>query len=254
MQRRFKLRELPSQAAALARVLLRLSMLKRPLSVLACYLRRRSPGTVDLKCGLRVVLSPHPHDIVTVFVVFLKRDYGRVRPGGVVFDVGANIGAFALYAAASGAERVYAFEPSREAFATLCANVRTNGLEGVVVPVNRAVGSVDGATVRFPSRSSPYNRIKDAAKADGACDEVRTVSLGAFMRERGIVRVDLLKMDCEGGEFDILPAMEAEALGRIGEVRMECHGAPDALVARLRDEGFRMKRKRGQTVWLTREP
>lgn len=250
--RRFRAADIPEKLAALARVALRLRLLRRPLGLLMCYLRQSSPACAELRSGLRVRFSSHPHDIVTFFVVFLKRDYGRVSPGSVVFDVGANIGAFALYAAASGARKVYAFEPCEEAFATLCKNVRANGLDGVVTPVRCAVGAEHGGRARFARRSSPYNRLGGEEAAEGGFDEVRTASLGGLMRELGVERVDLLKMDCEGAEFDALPALSPEDAARVGEIRLECHGDPRPLLDSLIPRGFALRLRRAKTVWLAR--
>jgi FkbM family methyltransferase len=51
-----------------------------------------------------------------------------LEPGSVLFDVGANVGMYALYAAARGL-RVYAFEPESQNFAILNANIALNGLQ-----------------------------------------------------------------------------------------------------------------------------
>jgi hypothetical protein len=88
---------------------------RRPLTVLRHYLTLSSPPDrrVELRSGLRVNLSDHPQDLTTAFLIFVRRDYGLVRPGSVVVDVGANIGTFALHAAHCGAARVLAYEPNR---------------------------------------------------------------------------------------------------------------------------------------------
>ena len=94
------------------------AVFERPLEVLWCYARKQRParGYVDTRRGLRIHLSGDPADVVTVFVIFARLDYGRLAPGIVAVDVGANIGVFALFAAASGARRVLAFEPSAESY------------------------------------------------------------------------------------------------------------------------------------------
>jgi FkbM family methyltransferase len=62
------------------------------------------------------------------------RDY--VKPGDVFYDIGANIGLYAVYAAKKhqGAVRVYAFEPESQNYASLNRNVYLNGLADQVVP------------------------------------------------------------------------------------------------------------------------
>ena len=55
------------------------------------YISRTSPRnkTIKLKCGLEIILSGHYADIITIFVIFIKEDYGKVEPRSIVLDVGA---------------------------------------------------------------------------------------------------------------------------------------------------------------------
>lgn len=72
-----------------------------PLLVIWSYLTRRPPAErlVRLRNGYVIHLSEDPADIVTVFLIYAREDYGSVAPGTVVVDIGANIGVFALFAA-----------------------------------------------------------------------------------------------------------------------------------------------------------
>ena len=72
---------------------------------------------------MTVCLSSHPHDLITVFVIFFHKDYGTIPEQSIVLDIGAHIGALSLYAARRGASKVYAFEPNREAYDVLCRNI-----------------------------------------------------------------------------------------------------------------------------------
>ena len=47
----------------------------------------------------------------------------------VLWDIGANIGVFSLYAALEKKNKVLSLEPSAESYATLNANIRLNGLD-----------------------------------------------------------------------------------------------------------------------------
>ncbi len=239
---------------AFLQLLPRLSLLKKPFAMLRHYIRRDSPAFIDLRNGGRVLLSSHPHDLVTFFVVFLRRDYGRIRKGSVVIDVGANIGVFSLYAASCGARKVYAFEPSAEAYRVLCENIQVNQLTDVVIPINRAMSGADGVTVRFSRSSSPYNKIGRGVAVDADTCEIQTITLGSFLQsqvEEGAV--DVLKLDCEGAEFDILPPMDRATAERIHAIRMEVHADPDGLIVELKRKGYVVDRRAGHTVWLTRQ-
>ena len=70
---------------------------------------------------------------------------------------------------------------------------------------------------------------------------MRVTTLARFMEEQGIQCIDLLKLDCEGAEWDILPS-SIDILPKIGQICMEFH--PDRgwtvekLAGLLRDGGF----------------
>ncbi|HLI20316.1 MAG TPA: FkbM family methyltransferase [Stellaceae bacterium] len=59
--------------------------------------------------------------------------------GAVLWDIGAGVGTYALYAARHRGARVLAFEPSAATYAVLCENVRRNGLSRLVDAYNLAL-------------------------------------------------------------------------------------------------------------------
>jgi len=247
-QREFPIARIPQRIMLFARSLAAARKLKRPVHSFVHYVRLTSPGQLEFRDGLKLSLSSHPHDLVTVFNIHLRGDYGTIRRGSVVVDVGANIGAFAIYAARCGAERVYAFEPNCEAFETLCKNIAQSGLEGVVLPFHLAVSGRNGR-VKFPKRASPYNRILGEAATDPVeFDFVDTVALGEIVASCQIERIDLLKLDCEGAEFDIVAGLDDATCSRIREIRMEYHRDPaEGILDILTERGFR-------TVYQTGPP
>src|SRR5438105_818190 len=70
----------------------------------------------------------------------------NLRDGDVLYDVGANIGAYSLVAAALGREgvQVVAVEPAYANYAALCDNVLLNGRGDVVVPLPLALAGRTG--------------------------------------------------------------------------------------------------------------
>ncbi|MGA7833556.1 MAG: FkbM family methyltransferase [Terracidiphilus sp.] len=258
----------------LVRSLPRLALVKRPLSVLWNYIRKTSPEYVELRSGHRVYFSSHPDDIVSFYLVFIKKEYGEVHKGDVVFDIGANIGCFAVCAALSGAKTVHAFEPSREAFSVLLKNIHANKLDSIIVPVNKAVSDHSGEIVRFPHKASPFNSLvmtagpesklhvdrftgdlREHALAMSASleiefNEIETVALGDYMSEQGVPSIDLLKMDCEGAEYSIVPSLSKETIDRIVSIRMECHGDSKALMDSFCHDAYMVERASGDELWL----
>lgn len=188
-------------------------------------------------------------DHVPLIEIFLREEYGRVADGSVLLDLGANIGAFSVYAAARARDvRVYAYEPLPEFFAQLQRNVRLNGIEDRVHCFQSAVSADVEARILHVSSPGVYFPTLVAPTASPAQDArpVPCTTLTEIMETNALERVDLMKMDCEGSEYDILYSTPASVLQNIGEIRMEYHNL-DAdrrnvreLKAYLREAGFRI--------------
>lgn len=224
-------RNIPRIPSYIAYVLKCLALFRKPLRFIYAYLTVTpiAERVVELRSGLKIHLSEHPHDIITIFVVFVRKDYGEMPSHGSVIDIGANIGVFSLYAAHCGkTSKVYAYEPNSESFRYLLKNIKANNLEQVIVPHRLAVTGASNGTVRFPKKSSMYNAIIEG-KSDADFEEVETTDLATMVS--GIENVDLLKLDCEGAEYDILMKSGQEVLDRISAIRMEYHRGREAEVS-----------------------
>jgi len=214
-----------------------------PVSVIWSYVRRCRPAgaIVRLRSGITIHLSDDPADIVTVFLIFARRDYGEVTAGATVIDVGANIGVFSLFAASSGAKAVHAFEPSAASHAILLKNIKTNSLRSVIHANHRAVVGRPRASVKFPRRSNVLNEILPESADAAACDVVPATTLSEITAS--LDSIDLLKSDCEGAEYDIFLNTPSADIRRIAEIRMECHEGPlQELLTRLSESGFEVHR------------
>lgn len=148
---------------------------------------------------------------------------------GVVIDIGANIGVFALYAAHCGrANKVFAYEPNSESFQFLLKNISVNHLENTIIPHRLAVTGASGGMVKFPKKSSMYNAIIEG-ESDTDFEEVETTSLSTMLSN--VEKIDLLKLDCEGAEYDILMKSDQNVFNKISAIRMEYHLGREAEVS-----------------------
>lgn len=192
---------------------------------------------IELRSGLVIYLSSHPHDAVTVFVIFVCEDYGEIQKGSVVVDVGGNIGIFALFAAYKGAKKVYVYEPNSESCQIIRKNVHANGLDEVIFVHQNAVTSRDNCVVKFPIKSSMYNSILTADSAD-EFEAIETVSLESVLKQEPLV--SLLKVDCEGGEYDIFFNSKPDVSRAVEEIKMEFHdGQSEQLADILAKQHFK---------------
>jgi len=135
---------------------------------------------------------------------FLKYCDCLVTNGAVVMDCGANQG---IYACALGAlvgpnGRVYAFEPQAYAVEALRQNVKLNSFSQVSV---EQIAISDGnGTALLDLSSGPVcaSIMKNAGRTKTV--SVPTLSLTSFAERVELRRLDLIKMDIEGAEYDAL--------------------------------------------------
>lgn len=138
----------------------------------------------------------------------------------VVVDVGAFIGDSAVYFALRGAKRIYAIEPHPVAFKWMLENVRLNGLEDRVVPINVALGSKVGS-LKIPNISVGETGYVYYGVGSSGEIEVPMMTLSRLVEEYNI-ETDILKLDCEGCEFDII-FNDFASVKRFNEIILEYH-------------------------------
>jgi len=135
-----------------------------------------------------------------------------IKPGDVVYDVGANIGYVSVMCAkCTGPEgRVFAFEPLPANQQRFLRSLELNHLENRVMLVDKAVGKKSGNTTFWVHASTSMGRL-DSVKQEGLQFEeaisIELVSLDDFIWSHGEPAPDVIKLDIEGGEVDALPGM-----------------------------------------------
>jgi FkbM family methyltransferase len=219
----------------------------------ASLLHRRGQGRqiLETRDGIRLYARENVWDARIIREIFVQRPYLRgfhdLPSAPLVVDVGGYIGDFSVYAARRmNASRVIVYEPTSENWRMLVDNIALNHLESRVVAVNKAVGesgtltlNVDVAGQEIHSSAYWY---PEAPKR-----EVPSITLDELLDAHELTHVDLLKVDCEGGEYGIFTHASDEALARIQRFTMEWHLVGNAtqtlrgaMVKRLGDSGFRM--------------
>jgi FkbM family methyltransferase len=195
--------------------------------------------------GHRFSMDLGRKELASILEVLLEKSYepdeGWVtHPGDVVFDIGSNIGVFAiLQGKRIGSGRVFAFEPSPTIYPRLRQNIALNRLENVET-FQMAMGDREGKAsfVEKPISLTSHVTRKPTGEASV---EVEEITLDAFVRRRGIERIDLLKIDAEGHELPVL-AGGGFALTRTSRVVLEIHRPEDEALAResMERAGFTM--------------
>jgi FkbM family methyltransferase len=130
----------------------------------------------------------------------------------IVIDVGANLGHFSLRCIELGAKHVYAIE----AQPTIFYQGLVHTVRGFpVTPLNFAVLDIDGKTVMIP------NDHVGGSKISSVGEPVETITLKTLVKD---LTDDLvLKLDCEGSEFDILMNVDEETMAKFNVIHIELH-------------------------------
>jgi FkbM family methyltransferase len=184
-------------------------------------------------------------DESTAWVVVDQIRSGEYRHEGLtpeagwrVIDVGANIGVYSLWAARRRAT-VVAFEPEPETFACLTANTAGKSVtpfHAAVVGSPRAVAKLYRSSIRSTRHTLTGREILSGEQLYDSVD-VPAITLDEVLA----FPCDLLKVDCEGAEFEMLFAVSDEALSRAQRIILEFHrsaGDPETLIRRLGTVGF----------------
>jgi FkbM family methyltransferase len=161
-----------------------------------------------------------------------------LRPGDRFVDVGANVGAFSLWAAEHGA-RVLALEPATDTFARLMENVELNDYP---IDARRLAVAARPGTARLTVGLDDVNHLLVSSDAVVA-EEVEVTTLDALI---GGERVAGVKIDVEGAERLVLEGA-TEALGdrRIGLLQLEWNSSSLDLLGEDREPVAELLRSTG---------
>jgi FkbH-like protein/FkbM family methyltransferase len=184
--------------------------------------------------------------------------------GATVVDIGANIGMFSLFVLGrSPGARVYAFEPAPAVYELLRANCEAYG--GAAARAFNAGVAERAGTARFTfyEKSSVFSGFHSdeaddrraieavvrsvtddslpdediaALTADrlrGSTHECGLTTVSALIREHGLERVDLLKIDAEKSELGILQGIEEAHWPKIAQLVIEVHDPGGESVRRI---------------------
>ncbi|HEX6037404.1 non-ribosomal peptide synthetase [Longimicrobium sp.] len=192
-------------------------------------------------------------------LVYLRHGL-TLEDGARVMDVGSNIGMFTMFAHSAARDvRTWSFEPIPDTFARLQANAALTGGANAKV-YNTGVAHEEGTAtfVHYPQSSGLSGRYADLerdrgitrsiienwmndgaaaagvgtvtqAEVDAFLDErfqavefeCRLRTLSSVIREEGIDRIDLLKVDVEKSEYDVLMGIDEEHWPLIRQLSME---------------------------------
>lgn len=179
-----------------------------------------------------------------------------VKPGQVLYDVGANVGVYSLIAAKAteGKARVVAFEPGYENFAALCHNIVANNCSESISPLPIGLDAqtrlnvfsysdlqAGAAMHTFGKSASRY----EVSEATVYTQPVLAFALDDLIPQFGLPVPNHLKLDVDGTETEVLQGarrtLESPSLQSVMvEIREE---ESDQIVGFLADRGLPLSQK-----------
>ena len=181
------------------------------------------PGTSDRGLVYEILIRK-PH----------KAEYhvdARVKPE-IIVDIGANIGITSVWLNHQFPNaKIYCFEPMQDNFEILQKNIA--GIANIQA-FNFGLGNIDGELDVFSNVDannrggfSIYQRDDDPdnlGTKTSAAGKIKIRKAGEALAELGIGKIDLLKIDTEGAEYDILTSIPESFLQNCQWVMGELHG------------------------------
>ena len=141
----------------------------------------------------------------------------------VLWDIGANIGLYALFAARRGL-RVLAFEPSAASFAAMVASAEANGLDRLVDAYCLALDEAPGLARLQMASSAAGHSMHSISGAPGRFSQaVLAMTVDGLVAQGARVPTHI-KLDVDGIEAAILRGAKATLAG-VREVLVEVEGA-----------------------------
>ncbi len=199
------------------------------------------------------------------------RDAGPVQ----ILDVGAHVGAFATNAANARPDvRVECYEPSPSSAAYLRRNVAENGLDDRIQVHEAALAATAGtASLDDNSSGSVHNGLVQGDErlvhGDDSPETRHVIEVKTTTFDDAVATAPapftVVKMDCEGGEYQLVYASSEDNWSSVQRIVMEFHPVAGESWAQLRGWfeaiGFQVVREKLDdeapglgSAWLERVP
>ena len=146
-----------------------------------------------------------------------------IKENDLVIDVGGHVGYFTIYAAKKAKNgKIITFEPSKESFNVLKNNLKINNIQNVIIE-NVGVGAKSGTAILNVDVDHGIGNSTFFSSKNSEKEDIRITTIPEIVKKYKIESIDLLKLDCEGAEFEIILNLPSTILNTIKKISMEIH-------------------------------
>jgi len=199
-------------------------LVKNWAEILTAKYNHNQINHIELRNGF-IMNAPPEVDLIFLFhEIWLDKVYSpegyKLDQDRVIFDIGANIGIFALFASANSLDgKVYSFEPFTKNAEYFEKNVRESKLDNVKL-FKKAISRDNSERVLEINDSwIKHTLVENQLNSNGT--KVDCISLDEALSD--IDKCDFMKIDCEGSEYEILYYSSPETIKKIRKIVGEYH-------------------------------
>ncbi len=183
--------------------------------------------------------------------IFKWREYRKVEPliqeaMNPILDVGAHAGFFALYASSLNPQaKIICIEPEPSNIEWLEKHLQINKIKGVKVISGALSDSTDQANLLFSSDSHNHRLVRSSDGSEKTI-KVKTYSFGDLVKNTKIELFGLVKIDIEGGEYQVMRSWGEDEWNKIENLILEYHDIDNdhhsELEMLMRQNGFSVQK------------
>ena len=167
-------------------------------------------------------ISDHEPVFMNYEEFFVDRVYDNLDMDNckTVLDIGANVGLWTKYILSRNAKNVYSFEPNKKAI-ELLKNTTKN--DSNVTIVEKAVYKEKSTLQFYIDDSNSLTSSLLSASGHNPSYNVDAITLEDAINLTGEEKIDLVKIDIEGAEFDIIENLSKDVFDRVDSFLIEFH-------------------------------
>ena len=155
-----------------------------------------------------------------------------------VVDIGSNIGDSSIFFSLRGANHVIGFEPFPKNYNFSIQNINENNLSQKIL-INLAGCSSKNSTVTIDPSFNSTAGTRLTHFSEGV--KIPLFTLEEIIKKFQIPKDSILKIDCEGCEYDIIFQSSLEILKHFSYIKIEYHNGYKNLEKKLKNSGFHVK-------------
>jgi len=153
-----------------------------------------------------------------------------------IIDIGACTGDTSIYFALKGAKKIIAVEPFPNNFKILKKNITENKFDELIIPILGACGYLKKEISINPNLHDGMRSILHEF-SDGI--KISTITLQDIIKDFDVSNA-ILKLDCEGCEYETILNSSSEILQTFTDIQIEYHNGYKNLEKKLLSVGFQV--------------